>query len=66
MIETPEIVQSQSLTAAVVHITCPRAKIQSEVGPAIKEIMAALAAEGQRPAGPMLAPPDNVENGFRC
>lgn len=53
MIETPEIVQSQRLTAAVVHIACPREKMQSEVRPAINEILAALAAEGQRPAGPM-------------
>jgi effector-binding domain-containing protein len=53
MIETPEIVQSQRLTAAVIHITCPREKIQMEVAPAIKEILAALAAEGQRPNGPM-------------
>jgi effector-binding domain-containing protein len=53
MIEAPEIAQSQHETAAVIHITCPREKIQSEVGPAIKEILAAIAAEGQQPAGPM-------------
>ena len=53
MIVTPEIVQSQRQTAAVIHVTCPRDTIQSEVAPAIKEILAALAAEGQRPAGPM-------------
>jgi effector-binding domain-containing protein len=53
MIETPEIVQLQRLTAAVIHITCPREKIQTEVAPAIKEILAALAAVGQRPIGPM-------------
>jgi PhnB protein len=53
MIETPEIVQSQRQTTAVIHLTCPRENIQTEVGPVIKEILAVLAAEGQRPAGPM-------------
>ncbi len=53
MIETPEIVQSEHQTAAAIHITCQRDKIQSEVGPAIKEILAALASNGQKPAGAM-------------
>ncbi|MFM9939004.1 MAG: GyrI-like domain-containing protein [Hyphomicrobiaceae bacterium] len=53
MIETPEIAHSKLQTAAVIHLTCPRAKIQSEVGPAIQEIMAELAAQKQKPAGPM-------------
>jgi effector-binding domain-containing protein len=53
MIEAPEIAQSRHETAAVIHITCPREKIQSEVGPAIKEILAALTAEGPKPVGPM-------------
>ena len=53
MIEAPDVAQSQRQTAAVIHITCPREKIQSEVGPAIKEILAVLAAEGLQPAGPM-------------
>lgn len=53
MIEEPEIVDSQPQTAAVVHIRCPRQNIQSEVGPAIAEIMSVLAAETLKPAGPM-------------
>ena len=53
MIETPEIVQSPRQTVAVIRITCPRDKIQAEVAPAIREVLAALAAEGQRPTGPM-------------
>jgi effector-binding domain-containing protein len=53
MIYTPEIAHSQPQTAAVIHLKCPRAKIQSEVGPAIREIMAALADQNQKPAGPM-------------
>ena len=53
MIETPEITNSRQVTAAVIHIKCPREKIQLEVGPAIKEILAALASEGQSPQGPM-------------
>jgi effector-binding domain-containing protein len=38
---------------AVIHITCPRERIQAEVAPAIKEILVALAADGQKPAGSM-------------
>lgn len=53
MIETPEITNSRQVTVAVIHIKCPREKIQSEVGPAIKEILAALASEGHAPQGPM-------------
>ena len=53
MIETLKIVQSQLITAAVIHVTCPRERIQAEVAPAIKEVLAALAETGQRPAGPM-------------
>lgn len=53
MIEEPEIVQSEHQTAAVIHVTCPRDKIQAEVAPAIREILAVLAAQGLRPQGPM-------------
>jgi effector-binding domain-containing protein len=53
MIETPEVTNAQPQAAAVIHIVCPREQIQSEIGPAIKEIMAALAAQSQNPVGPM-------------
>jgi effector-binding domain-containing protein len=53
MIEAPEITNSLHETAAVIHLQCPREKIQVEVGPAIKEILAAIAAEGLKPVGPM-------------
>lgn len=53
MIEAPEIVQSQHQTAAVIRIQCPREQIKAEVEPAIKEILAALAAQGTSPQGPL-------------
>jgi effector-binding domain-containing protein len=53
MIEAPEITISRHETAAVIHIQCPRERIQAEVGPAVKEILAALASQGRSPSGPM-------------
>lgn len=53
MIEAPEITHSQQQTAAAIHIQCPRARIQAEVGPAIKEILAEFSSQGQSPSGPM-------------
>lgn len=53
MIETPEVTHSQQQTAAAIHLQCPRERMQTEVGPAIKEIMAALTSQGQSPSGPM-------------
>jgi effector-binding domain-containing protein len=53
MIETPEITHSQPQSAAVVHFQCPRERIQAEVGPAVKEILAALTRQGLSPSGPM-------------
>jgi effector-binding domain-containing protein len=53
MIEAPEIANSQEEAAAVIHLQCPREKIQAEVGPAVMEIVAALKSQGQSPTGPM-------------
>ncbi len=52
MIETPSIVQSTKQLAAVIHLTIPRADIQKEMGPAYKELMAAVSAQGIKPTGP--------------
>ncbi len=52
MIETPSIVMSTKQLAAVIHLTIPRADIQKEMGPAFKELMAAVSAQGIKPTGP--------------
>ena len=51
MIDTPEIVLTEPRQAAVIRLTIPRTEIQAAVGPAIAEVMAALAAQGLAPAG---------------
>ena len=53
MISTPQITQSEALQGAVIHLTISRAKIQAEMDPAIKEVLAAVAASGQSPAAPL-------------
>ncbi|MBX3357257.1 MAG: GyrI-like domain-containing protein [Phycisphaeraceae bacterium] len=53
MLEGPEITQSTAQAAAVIRLTIPRDQIQQVMGPAIGELMAALAACGVSPAGPV-------------
>ena len=53
MIETPAIARSEQAAAAVIHLTCPRSEIQTQVPPAIREIQSAFAAAGVAPAGPL-------------
>ncbi|HEY2838539.1 MAG TPA: GyrI-like domain-containing protein [Pirellulales bacterium] len=55
MIETPIITQSTALLTAVVRHTIPREQIQSVMAPAITEVMAAVAAQGIGPAGPVFS-----------
>jgi len=55
MLDTPEIVQSEAREAAVIHLEIPRSEIQSSMGPAIGELMAAVAAQGSSPTGPVFA-----------
>jgi effector-binding domain-containing protein len=52
MIDTPQIVQSDEQLTAVIHLCVPRAEINHVMGPAIQEIISALAAEGITPDGP--------------
>lgn len=53
MIDTPQITQSTAQDTAVIHLQIPRAEIQHAMGPAIGEVMAAVAAQGIAPAGPV-------------
>jgi effector-binding domain-containing protein len=55
MIDTPQITQSDARLTAVIRFTIPRAEIQKVMGPAIGEVMAAVAAQGLAPAGPVFS-----------
>jgi effector-binding domain-containing protein len=52
MIDTPELVNSPAQRIAFVHLTIPRSEIRHVMGPGLQEVIAAVAAAGQRPAGP--------------
>jgi len=51
MLDEPRIVRTERQPTAVIRLTVPRAEIQSVMGPAIAEVMAALAAQGVPAAG---------------
>jgi effector-binding domain-containing protein len=56
MIETPKLVEYPGQPhAAVVHLTIPRDAIQTEMKPAIEEILAVLAEQQVKPMGPLFA-----------
>lgn len=51
MIETPQILDTDARLTAVIRLTVPRNEIQTVMGPAIGEVMAAVAAQGLTPTG---------------
>jgi effector-binding domain-containing protein len=55
MIDTPQITLSAAQLTAVIHLTVSRAEIQKVMGPAIGEVLAAVARSGQAPAGPVFS-----------
>jgi len=55
MIDTPQFAQSAAVQMAHIHLTVPRVEIQRVMGPAIGELMAAIAAQGVAPAGPLFS-----------
>ena len=55
MIETPAIVQTAEQHAAVVHVTVRRGEIEKAMGPAIQEVVIAIASQGMAPAGAFFA-----------
>ena len=55
MLETPEIVDTVSQGTAVIRLTVPRSQIQTVMGPAIGEVLAAVAAQSIGPAGPLFS-----------
>ncbi len=55
MLSTPEIIQTKSQPAAVIRLTVPRSEMMKVFGPAVGELMAALAAQGVAPIGAVFA-----------
>ena len=55
MLDKPQIVRTDTQPTAVIHLSIPRAEIQDLMGPAIGEVMAAVAAQGMAPAGPVFS-----------
>lgn len=51
MLETPKIVQTQRQHAAVLPLVVPKSEIRQVMGPGLNEVMAAVAAQKQQPAG---------------
>ena len=52
MIDAPQLVQTSARRTAVIHLTVPATEIRNVMGPAVNELMAVLAAQGIKPAGP--------------
>jgi effector-binding domain-containing protein len=52
VIETPKIMETAEQMTALIPLVVPRAEIRAVMGPAIREVYAALAAQGIPPAGP--------------
>lgn len=55
MIDKPKIVQTQARHTAVIRLTIPRAEMQNMMGPAMAEVMTAIAAQGIPAVGPLFA-----------
>jgi len=55
MLDKPQIVQTEAQLTAVIRLTIPRSETQSVMGPAIGEVLAAIAAQGIAPAGPVFS-----------
>ena len=55
MIDTPQIADSPARETATIRLTIPREQIQQVMGPAIGEVMQAVAAQGVVPTGPVFS-----------
>jgi effector-binding domain-containing protein len=55
MLSTPEIIHTDAEPAAVIRLTIPRGEMMKQFGPAVGELMAALAAQGVQPVGAVFA-----------
>jgi effector-binding domain-containing protein len=52
MLDIPQITQTTTQLTAIIHLTIPREEIRNVMGPGLRELMAALTAQGIAPAGP--------------
>ncbi len=55
MISEPRIVTHEAVRTASIHLVIPGQDMPRSIDPAIQEILATLAAQGMRPAGPMFS-----------
>ncbi len=55
MLDKPQIIQTDARLTAVIRLTVSREEIRNVMGPAIAEVMAAVAAQGMSPAGPVFS-----------
>ena len=55
MIATPQIIQTSVQRAAVIRLTILRSEMMKVFGPAVGELMTALAAQGVEPVGAVFA-----------
>jgi effector-binding domain-containing protein len=55
MLATPEIIKTDIQEAAVIRLTIPRSEMMKAFGPAVGELMSALAAQGVKPVGAVFA-----------
>jgi effector-binding domain-containing protein len=53
MIETPRIVETEEMRAAVIHLTVPRSELPKVVPAAIDELVQVITGQGQSPQGPL-------------
>lgn len=66
MLSTPQIIHTDVQEAAVIHLTISRSEMMKQFGPAVGELMAALADQGVAPVGAVFAhhlkmAPDNFD-----
>ena len=54
-LDTPTVVETAALSAAVIRLTVPRADLPQVMGPAIAELLGALRAQGVPPTGALFA-----------
>ncbi len=52
MIDTPKVTRTSARLTAVIHLTIPRAEMQTVMGPGLREVMGAIADQGIAAAGP--------------
>ena len=55
MIDELQIVKTEAQTAAVIRLTIARSEIQAVLGPAMREVLSIVTAQGLAPAGPMFS-----------